>query len=81
MGSTLPIASFMVRKEKEKCMRYLFKYMGNIIMYEEMLGYVHVHRAIFIVTFLYYILLSRLKKLHNQPLFMTLQSSKKYLEL
>ena len=45
-------------------MRNLFKekYMGNIIMYEEMLGYVHVHRAIFIVTFLYYTLLSRLKK-------------------
>ena len=38
-------------------------------MYEEMLGYVQ--RGIFIVTFLYYTLLSPLK--NNQPLFITLQ--------
>ena len=41
-------------------------------MYEEMLAE-YVQRGIFIVTFLYYTLLSPVKKHHNQPLFMSLQ--------
>ena len=74
----LPIASFMKRKRNIQRMRNLFKekYMGNIIMYEEMLGYVH--RSIFIVTFLYYTLLSPLTSLYLWP---RKESSNKYLEL
>ena len=76
--SALPIATFMKRKRNVQRMRNLFKekYMGNIIMYEEMLGYVH--RAIFIVTFLYYTLLSPLTSLYLWP---RKESSNKYLEL